>query len=87
MIGDPEENERKHGSNSLNIVVALNIGFLIFYSVAIFWSFRGYREFKGVVEDNIGYDALKQQEEQNIIAYGILKDKHSPPTSQQQDPF
>lgn len=50
----------------------MNIGFLIFYCAAIFWSFQAYKEFKGVVEDHIGADAMKEAEQQNILAYGDL---------------
>lgn len=58
MIGDAEDSERKH-HDSVNIVVMMNIGFLVFYSVAMFWSYRAYKEFKGVVEDNVGQDQLQ----------------------------
>jgi hypothetical protein len=37
-----------------NVVLILNIAFLLFYSLAIYFSFKAYKEFKGVVEDHIG---------------------------------
>ena len=60
---------------SVNIVLYVNIAFMVFYCVAIFWSFRAYKEFKGVVEDNVGADAMKEAESQNILAYGDLTNK------------
>ena len=71
---DPLLGEEGHKQN-LNLVLYLNYAFLAFYAVAIFWSFRAYREFKGMAEDFLGTDGLQQMNEQNIIQYGILKPK------------
>jgi len=43
-------------------VLYVNIGFMVFYTVAIYWSFKAYKEFKGVVEDHVGADAMKEAE-------------------------
>ena len=61
---------------SQNIVLYVNIGFMVFYTVAIYWSFKAYKEFKGVVEDHVGADAMKEAESQNILAYGDLTNKN-----------
>lgn len=37
----------------MNFVIFMSLAFLAFYCVAIFFSFRAYKEFKGVVEDNM----------------------------------
>ena len=49
--------------DSRKIVLYINIGVLIFYVVAVYWSFKAYKEFKGVVEDHVGYEALKNNDE------------------------
>ena len=48
--------------------------FLAFYCVAIFWSFKAYKEFKGMTEDSMGGPAAlrKRDMQQNVIAYGII---------------
>jgi len=63
-----------HKAITINIVVILSVFFMCFYSVAIFFSFHAYREFKGVIEDNIGGPAaLKQYDsQQNPLGYGFL---------------
>merc|ERR1712127_562032 len=61
-----------HKTITLNIVLIMSVFFIGFYSVAIFFSFKAYREFKGVIEDNIGGPAaLKQYDsQQNPLGYG-----------------
>lgn len=63
-----------HKAITINIVVILSVFFMCFYSVAIFFSFHAYREFKGVIEDNIGGPAaLKQYDsQQNPLGYGFI---------------
>ena len=58
----------------MNIVIVLSMAFLAFYSIAIFWTFRAYKEFKGAVEDSMGGPAAlrKHDMQQNVIAYGVL---------------
>ena len=38
----------------LNFVVFISMVFLVFYIIAIYWSFNAYKEFKGALEDQIG---------------------------------
>ena len=38
----------------MNFVIIMSLLFLAFYCVAMFWSFKAYKEFKGVIEDNMG---------------------------------
>lgn len=38
----------------LNFVVFISMVFLVFYIIAIYWSFKAYKEFKGALEDQIG---------------------------------
>ena len=68
------DNKKKGPFSALNIVIFLSMIFLAFYCVAIFWTFRAYREFKGAVEDSMGGPSAlrKQDRQQNVIAYGIL---------------
>jgi hypothetical protein len=48
--------------------------------VAVYLSFKAYKEFKGTAEDQIGREAFKEQEGQNIIQYGIIDyNKQQPP--------
>ena len=41
-------------------MVILSLFFLAFYSVAIYYAFKAYKEFKGVIEDNLGRDGMKK---------------------------
>ena len=65
-------NNKNHQLDARNVVLFINLGILMFYSIAVYYSFQAYREFKGTAEDHIGYEALKNDEQQNIIAYGII---------------
>ena len=55
---DPLIGEEGHKQN-LNFVLYLNYAFLAFYAIAIFWSFRAYKEFKGMAADFLGADGLQ----------------------------
>ena len=74
LIGDAALSEKNHRESPLNIVVCINIAFLGFYAIAIFYSFKAYKEFKGIVEDHMGADGLEEMDSQNIIQYGIIKE-------------
>lgn len=59
------ENTKKGPFSALNIVIFLSMLFLAFYCIAIFWTFKAYKEFKGAVEDSMGGPAaLRKQDMQ-----------------------
>lgn len=47
-------NGLKQVLSAMNIIIFLSIAFLTFYIVAIVFSFKAYKEFKGALEDTIG---------------------------------
>jgi len=63
----------------MNIVIVISMLFLAFYIVAIFWSLKAYKEFKGALEDEIGADQLRLlNKQQNVIAYGLINNYDEP---------
>jgi hypothetical protein len=56
----------------------MSLVFLAFYSVAIYYSFKAYKEFKGVIEDNLGRDGMKKyNHSQSLSGYGALNQEDS----------
>eukprot|EP00351_Strombidinopsis_sp_SopsisLIS2011_P001369 CAMPEP_0116886462 /NCGR_PEP_ID=MMETSP0463-20121206/20338_1 /TAXON_ID=181622 /ORGANISM="Strombidinopsis sp, Strain SopsisLIS2011" /LENGTH=82 /DNA_ID=CAMNT_0004546959 /DNA_START=236 /DNA_END=487 /DNA_ORIENTATION=+ len=43
--------------------------FMVFYFGAIFFAFKGYKEFKGMAEDRVGSQAMKKND---FTAYGAM---------------
>ena len=63
----------------MNLVIVISMLFLAFYIVAIFWSLKAYKEFKGALEDEIGADQLQLlNKQQNVIAYGLINNYDEP---------
>ena len=54
--------------------MVLTLFFMSFYLIAIYYSFKAYREFKGTAEDILGGpEAIRKHNEQiNVIAYGTI---------------
>ena len=59
----------------MNFVIIMSLLFLAFYCVAMFWSFKAYKEFKGIAEDTAGGPS-NLNEGANIMAYGTLEPRH-----------
>lgn len=61
-------------SSQINFIILLSVFFLTFYVIAIYWSFKAYKEFKGNAEDILGGPEVltEQTKETNIVAYGII---------------
>jgi len=45
---------KSHKLSGVNFVIILSIFFMSFYVMAMYWSFKAYKEFKGNVEDHMG---------------------------------
>lgn len=56
-------------SSTIKVQLVFSCGLVIFYICAIYVSLEIYREFKGMMEDAIGRDAMNTQ---NILSYGTI---------------
>lgn len=45
--------------SAMNIVIFISMLFLAFYIIAIYWSFKAYKEFKGAMQDTMGLEAAE----------------------------
>ena len=58
--------------NQLRTSLVITSIVLVFYTGAVYFTFDAYKEFKGLVEDQRGPEALRQN---NIILYGTLPER------------
>ena len=74
LTSDSAAKKSSNPFSAMNFVIIMSLFFLAFYCIAVYWSFKAYREFKGVVEEGLGSpEAMrKYNQQQSLGGYGLL---------------